>query len=153
VRKWEGHCASPRCWHCCRVTPSAVYPVRLWFAGAKRQAVPDLHHGHLFLLQSHTIPSPGSPFCWCLQESTDELYLIPAIDMLNHSTQPSLRNTSLALCHGEVEVTLSDGLKKSFTNFFSMRAGGFGGGGACTDRGGQGVVWRCGELWWSKHVY
>lgn len=58
-----------------------------------------------------------------LQESTDELYLIPAIDMLNHSTDPSLRNTSLALCHGDVEVKMEDGQVRSFTNFFSMRAG------------------------------
>lgn len=62
--------------------------------------------------------------CLCpLQESTDELYLIPAIDMLNHSTDPSLRNTSLALCHGDVEVELADGQTKRFTNFFSMKAG------------------------------
>lgn len=56
------------------------------------------------------------------QESTDELYLIPAIDMLNHSTEPCLRNTSLALCHGDVEVVLEGGEVKSFTNFFSMKA-------------------------------
>ena len=60
--------------------------------------------------------------CW-LQESTDELYLIPAIDMLNHSTDPALRNTSLALFHGDVEVTLGDGTTRHFTNFFSMEAG------------------------------
>jgi hypothetical protein len=58
-----------------------------------------------------------------MQESTDELYLIPAIDMLNHSTDPLRRNTSLALFHGDVEVKLGDGQVKSFTNFFSMNAG------------------------------
>ncbi len=74
-----------------------------------------------------------------LQESTDELYLIPSIDMLNHSTDPTLRNTSLALCHGDVEVTLGDGQVKSFTNFFSMRAGEI----ACTAAGMIGYGLGC----------
>jgi hypothetical protein len=49
--------------------------------------------------------------------------MIPAIDMLNHSTDPSLRNTSLALGHGDAEVKLEDGQTKCFTKFFLMRAG------------------------------
>jgi len=68
-------------------------------------------------------PTPCPPPSCPPQESTDELYLIPAIDMLNHSTEPCLRNTSLALCHGDVEVVLEGGEVKSFTNFFSMKAG------------------------------
>jgi hypothetical protein len=58
-----------------------------------------------------------------LQEATDKLYLIPAIDMLNHSSRPSLRNTSLALIRSEAEVTLGDGTKRRFKDFFSMKAG------------------------------
>lgn len=58
-----------------------------------------------------------------LQEATDELYLIPAIDMLNHSSHPSARNTSLALIRSEAEVTLGDGQKRRFKDFFSMKAG------------------------------
>jgi hypothetical protein len=60
--------------------------------------------------------------CLRLQEATDELYLIPAIDMLNHSSTPSLRNTSLALVRSEAEVTLGDGQKRRFKDFFSMKA-------------------------------
>ncbi|WIA41993.1 hypothetical protein OEZ86_009292 [Tetradesmus obliquus] len=56
------------------------------------------------------------------QEATDELYLIPAIDMLNHSSRPQLRNTSLALMRSEAEVTLGDGSKRRFKDFFSMKA-------------------------------
>jgi hypothetical protein len=48
--------------------------------------------------------------------------LIPAIDMLNHSSTPSLRNTSLALIRSEAEVTLGDGQKRRFKDFFSMKA-------------------------------
>lgn len=60
-----------------------------------------------------------------MQEATDELYLIPAIDMLNHSSRPQLRNTSLALMRSEAEVTLGDGSKRHFKDFFSMKAGEF----------------------------
>lgn len=47
--------------------------------------------------------------------------------MLNHSTDPAARNTSLSLCHGDMEVKLESGEIKAFTNFFSMRAGEGGG--------------------------
>jgi hypothetical protein len=66
----------------------------------------------------------GFPLDFLLQEATEELYLIPAIDMLNHSSIPSLRNTSLALIRSEAEVTLGDGSKRRFKDFFSMKAGG-----------------------------
>eukprot|EP00775_Hariotina_reticulata_P004804 gene4805-5052_t len=56
------------------------------------------------------------------QESTDELYLIPAIDMLNHSTDSAQRNTSLALVRGETSITLANGEQKNFKDFFSMKA-------------------------------
>jgi len=44
--------------------------------------------------------------------------------MLNHATEPSLRNTLLSLVRGEVSVTLASGEQRNFRDFFSMKAGG-----------------------------
>lgn len=55
-----------------------------------------------------------------LQEGT-ELYLIPAIDMINHSTDPALRNTTL---HSYVTSRSSSGDVAAHKGpFFSMKAG------------------------------
>jgi hypothetical protein len=71
------------------------------------------------------------------QESTDELYLIPAIDMLNHSSDPAARNTSLALvrtaaggtqrgaqAHAAAAAAAAGAGGAPQPPFFFMRAGG-----------------------------
>ncbi len=46
------------------------------------------------------------PSCQITQEAAEALYLIPGVDMLNHSTDPECRNTSLALTRGKVRPAL-----------------------------------------------
>jgi len=54
------------------------------------------------------------------QEGTD-LYLIPAIDMINHASNPAHRNSSLLKLNSAKTVQLGDG-EASFSGFFLMKA-------------------------------
>lgn len=55
-----------------------------------------------------------------IREGT-ELYLLPAIDMLNHASDPARRNTSLFQLNQEVAVEV-DGRQVSLNGYFSMKA-------------------------------
>ncbi|KAF5836050.1 hypothetical protein DUNSADRAFT_6520 [Dunaliella salina] len=54
------------------------------------------------------------------KEGTD-LYLIPAIDMINHASNPAHRNSSLLKLNTSKTVQLGDG-EASFSGFFLMKA-------------------------------
>ncbi len=56
-----------------------------------------------------------------MQEGAD-LFLIPAIDMINHSTEPSRRNTTLHKYDTPMSIEV-EGTKLSFESFFAMKAG------------------------------
>ena len=51
-----------------------------------------------------------------------ELYMLPAIDMINHSTEPDKRNTLLRKSNAEVTVKV-DGEPMTVQGFFTMKAG------------------------------
>ncbi len=51
-----------------------------------------------------------------------ELYMLPAIDMINHSTQPDKRNTLLRKSNAELTVKV-DGEPMTIQGFFTMKAG------------------------------
>lgn len=51
-----------------------------------------------------------------------ELYMLPAVDMINHSTEPDKRNTLLRKSHAEMTVKV-DGESVTFQGFFTMKAG------------------------------
>lgn len=51
-----------------------------------------------------------------------ELYMLPAIDMINHSTEPDKRNTLLRKSSAEVTVKV-DGEPMTVQGFFTMKAG------------------------------
>ncbi len=51
-----------------------------------------------------------------------ELYMLPAIDMINHSTEPDKRNTLLRKSSAEMTVKV-DGAPVVIHGFFTMKAG------------------------------
>ncbi len=51
-----------------------------------------------------------------------ELYMLPAIDMINHATQPDMRNTLLRKSNAELTVKV-DGEPMTIQGFFTMKAG------------------------------
>ena len=48
--------------------------------------------------------------------------MLPAIDMINHSTEPQKRNTALRRSNAEAVVTV-DGAPVPVQGFFTMKAG------------------------------
>lgn len=48
--------------------------------------------------------------------------MLPAIDMINHATEPEKRNTLLRRSHAEATVTV-DGADVNINGFFTMKAG------------------------------
>ena len=48
--------------------------------------------------------------------------MLPAIDMINHSTEPQKRNTALRRSNAEAVVTV-DGSPVPVRGFFTMKAG------------------------------
>ena len=48
--------------------------------------------------------------------------MLPAIDMINHSTEPQKRNTVLRRSNAEATVTV-DGAVITIKGFFTMKAG------------------------------
>ncbi|GBF94957.1 hypothetical protein Rsub_07458 [Raphidocelis subcapitata] len=55
-------------------------------------------------------------------EAVEQLYLIPAMDMLNHSTLPELRNTTLERISAPLTVEVEGVGTLSFDSFFTMKA-------------------------------
>lgn len=51
-----------------------------------------------------------------------ELYMLPAIDMINHATEPEKRNTLLRKSSAEMTVKV-DGAPLTLQGFFTMKAG------------------------------
>ena len=51
-----------------------------------------------------------------------ELYMLPAIDMINHATEPEKRNTVLRRSTAEATVKV-DGADVNIKGFFTMKAG------------------------------
>ena len=68
-----------------------------------------------------SLPPPILVLLLLLQEGT-ELYLIPAIDMINHSTDPALRNTTLH-SYNVASSSSSGDVAAHKGPFFSMKAG------------------------------
>ncbi|KAI8471124.1 MAG: hypothetical protein J3K34DRAFT_238796 [Monoraphidium minutum] len=58
-----------------------------------------------------------------VQEAMEQLYLVPAMDMLNHSTRPELRNTALERIKSPMTVEVEGVGEVSFEAFFTMKAG------------------------------
>uniref|UniRef100_A0A061RLX0 [ribulose-bisphosphate carboxylase]-lysine N-methyltransferase n=1 Tax=Tetraselmis sp. GSL018 TaxID=582737 RepID=A0A061RLX0_9CHLO len=52
----------------------------------------------------------------------DHLYMLPAIDMLNHSAREGLRNAELSKVDEPMSAELGDGRVASFAGFFAVRA-------------------------------
>ena len=62
------------------------------------------------------------PVAQCVAVTGVELYMLPAIDMINHSTQPDKRNTLLRKSNVELTVKV-DGEAMTIQGFFTMKAG------------------------------
>ena len=75
--------------------------------------------------QWHRPAAPVAPYLPppCVQEGTD-LFLIPAIDMINHANDPARRNSSLHRLSTSMTVQLEGQQGEiTFTGFFTMKAG------------------------------
>ncbi|KAG1673647.1 hypothetical protein FOA52_013311 [Chlamydomonas sp. UWO 241] len=73
------------------------------------------------LVQSRAFHMESENWVTGTRTSGTRLYLIPAIDMINHSTDPARRNTSLHKFDTRMEVEV-DGKTIAFDSFFAMKA-------------------------------
>uniref|UniRef100_A0A7R9VAF8 SET domain-containing protein n=1 Tax=Chlamydomonas euryale TaxID=1486919 RepID=A0A7R9VAF8_9CHLO len=73
------------------------------------------------LVQSRAFHMEAQNWITGVREEGTELFLIPAIDMINHSTDPARRNTSLHKFDVRMEVEV-DGRNVVFDAFFAMKA-------------------------------
>lgn len=67
---------------------------------------------------THAYPSVTA----CYPAAGVELYMLPAIDMINHATEPDKRNTLLRKSSAELTVKV-DGAPLTLQGFFTMKAG------------------------------
>ncbi|DBB01093.1 hypothetical protein WJX77_011966 [Trebouxia sp. C0004] len=100
------------------VSPIMQQATHIWPAEVQTYEAFELHAG---LVQSRAFHMLQENWITGSAQEGVELYMLPAIDMINHSTQPDKRNTLLRKSNAELTVKV-DGVPMTIQGFFTMKA-------------------------------